>query len=143
MQFKVFSGGNEDELTSLYNSGASSWCSGPLSWDAIFHAGVKHCDVTISPFGTTLMAVVPAPDPFGTFRPMECSHQEHAELSLQLIGAGLLGVVTFLAAPLLAASIAFRISMGGVVSVLLFSIIVAFMFVRCALVRPLDIHWAL
>jgi hypothetical protein len=131
MQFKVFCGSSEDEIQAMYAQGASSWCSGGLSWDTLFQAGVKHCDVTISPFGTTLLAIVPNDDPFGSNRKMNCSQTEHAELSLQLISTGVAGVVLAITAPLLATSITFRMSVGGVLSVLLFTLIIAFVFFRC------------
>jgi hypothetical protein len=132
MQFKVYTGRSHDEIVTLYGQRASSWCS-TLPWDAWLQGGVKSCDVTISPFGSTMMAIVPQDDIFRarTFSaPLNCTINEHSSTSLQLIFAGLAGAILFFAAPPMAQSIAFRISVGGFLSVLLCSIIVAIFFLR-------------
>lgn len=137
VQFKVYSGTSEDELEYLYSQGSAAWCAAALSWDALFASGVKHCDVTISPFDDTYLAIVPKDYHHANIAAgkANCTYTEHAELSVQLIGTGLAGVVLVATAPLFATSIAFRMSVGGVLSTLLFSLIIAFVMFRCACVR--------
>ena len=133
MQFRVFTAGSEDLLALLYSQRAARWCGAALSWDYLFHSGAKHCDVTISPYGTTLLAIVPLGDPLSSHaRPPNCTLRERSEPSVQLAAAGIAGAALVVTAPLLATSIAFRMSVGGALSVLLFSLIIAFVFLRCA-----------
>jgi hypothetical protein len=116
----------------MYANGATSWCSASLAWLSLFQSGRTNCDITISPFGHTIVAIVPERASFGVEdSAFECSHEVFSDLSVQLIATGLVGVVLVSLAPFLATSLAFRISAGGVISVLLFSLLVAFFFMRC------------
>lgn len=126
LQIQVYSGRSVEEVEELYDKRASSWCSSALTWDAWFHKASKQCQITISPFGTTYIAVVPEDETLA-FRStsMQCSIAEQSELSTQLLVSGAAGLFLFFAAPPLARSIAFRISVGGTLSVLLCTLIVA------------------
>lgn len=134
LQIQVYSGRSADEVQELYDKRAASWCSSALTWDAWFHKGSKHCQITISPFGTTYVAVIPEDETLG-FRSaaMQCSLSEQSELSMQLLLSGAAGLFLFFAAPPLARSIAFRISVGGTLSVLLCTLIVALYCFRYAI----------
>ena len=115
----------------MYDNGATSWCAS-LGWLALFNSGRRHCDITINPYGPTKVAIVRDESHFGGAAGFECSTQERRELSVQLIATGVLGVVLVTLAPYLATSLAFRISAGGLVSVLLFSLLAAIFLMRCA-----------
>lgn len=132
LQIQVYSGRSIGEIEELYDKRASSWCSSALTWDAWFQKGSKQCQITISPFGTTYVAVVPEDETLG-FRSssMQCSVAEQSELSMQLLLSGAVGLFLFFAAPPLARSIAFRISVGGTLSVLLCTLIVGMYCFRC------------
>lgn len=115
----------------MYANGATSWCSASLAWLSLFQSGRTHCDITISPFGQTIVAIVPERVFLGAEESsFLCSTKEQSECSAQLIGTGIVGLVLVSLAPFLATSLAFRISAGGVLSVLLFSMLVAFFFMR-------------
>lgn len=143
MQFQVYSGRSQDEIDELYRNGASSWCSSSLSWDSWFVKGYRKCEVTISPFGETIVTVVPE-DAVIKQKKLSCSQAERSELSLQLLVSGLAGLVLFYTAPHLATSVAFRVSVGGTLSVFLCSLIIAVYFFRSAsslVCVAADIHW--
>ena len=131
MQFKVFTGASEEELQVMYAQGASAWCYHGLSCDSFFHAGVKECDITISPFGETLIAIVPN-GPAAAARPANCTLSEASELSVQLVAVGAAGALLVATAPALATSIVFRMSVGGTLTVLLFTVIASIVMMRCA-----------
>lgn len=130
-QFKVYAATTEDELTVIYSQRAPSWCGMKLSWDMLFKAGVRTCDLTISPFSNTTIAVVPD-DPVSKLRPVRptCTFVEREELSVQLLGTGVVGVLLFFTATWCAESVAFRVSAGGLASVFLCSIVLAFFVIR-------------
>lgn len=130
MQFQVYSGRSEDEIDELYRNGAYSWCSSSLSWDSWFVKGYRKCEVTISPFGESIVTVVP--EDAVLKRKLICSQAERSELSLQLLASGLTGLVVFYTAPHLATSVAFRVSVGGTLSVFLCTLIIAIYFFRSA-----------
>jgi hypothetical protein len=136
VQFKVYTGSSEAELEVMYKQKAASWCSGGLSWDSLFHSGVKQCDVTISPFGDTFLAIVPNGNQHGAVRPADCTLTEDAELSVQLIATGVAGAVLMAVAPLLSTSIVFRTSIGGTLTVLLCTLILSIFLLRCAPTSP-------
>lgn len=131
LQFQVYSGRSEDEIDELYRNGARSWCSSSLSWDSWFVKGYRKCEVTISPFGETIVTVVPE-DAVLKQKKLSCSQTERSELSLQLLVSGLAGLVLFYTAPHLATSVAFRVSVGGTLSVFLCTLIIAIFFFRSA-----------
>lgn len=130
MQVSLYSASTEAELQAMYANGATSWCAS-LGWLALFNSGRRQCDITINPYGQTTVAVVPQDGHFGGAAAFECSTQERSELSVQLIATGIVGVVLVIFAPYLATSLAFRISVGGFVSVLLFSLLAALFLMRC------------
>ena len=108
-----------------------SWCSSSLSWDSWFVKGYRKCELTISPFGDTIVTVVPE-DAVLKQKKLSCSQAERSELSLQLLVSGLAGLVLFYTAPHLATSVAFRVSVGGTLSVFLCTLIIAIFFFRSA-----------
>lgn len=94
--------------------------------------GHRKCEVTISPFGETIVTVVPDESAIKQ-KDLVCSQSERSELSFQLLGSGLAGLLLFYTAPQLATSVSFRVSVGGTLSVFLFTVILAIFFFRFAL----------
>lgn len=136
LQFWVYAASHDEELDLFYSNDAQAWCGLKLNIDAMFNSRVRTCELTLSPFGETSVAVVPA-DPMAKLNlqvPAACTFQERSSLSWQLIGTGLVGLMLFYVAPLFAESVTFRISTGGLLSVLLFSIILLFIVLRCVAV---------
>jgi hypothetical protein len=132
LQFQVYTARSEEEIDDLYRNGAFSWCSSSLSWNAWFVKGHRKCEVTISPFGQTIVTVVPE-DGFLKKRKLSCTQSERSELSVQLLVSGLGGLVLFYTAPHLATSVAFRVSVGGTLSVFLCTVVIAIYIFRSAL----------